>query len=46
VAEDKIGTLIPMRVDAGPYKDALFSVAVPTAMKNALLEWVGVYCGW
>ena len=46
VAEDKIGTLIPMRVDAGPYRDALFLVPVSTAMKGALLDWVGVYCGW
>lgn len=46
VAEDKIGTLIPLRVDAGPYRDALFSVAVSPAVKNALLNWVGVYCGW
>lgn len=46
VAEDKIGTLIPMRVDAGPYADALFSVPVPAAMKAELLDWVGVYCGW
>ena len=46
VAEDKIGTLIPMRVDAGPYRDALFSVPVSAAMKGALLDWVGAYCGW
>ena len=46
VAEDKIGTLIPLRVDAGPYQDALFSVAVSPAVKAALLDWVGVYCGW
>ena len=46
VAEDKIGTLIPLRVDAGPYQNALFSVAVPPAVKAALLDWVGVYCGW
>jgi hypothetical protein len=46
VAEDKIGTLIPMRVDAGPYRDALFSIATPPAVKNALLDWVGQYCGW
>ena len=46
VAEDKIGTLIPMRVDAGPYRDALFSVPVSPAMKAALMTWVGVYCGW
>ncbi|HEY4226096.1 MAG TPA: hypothetical protein VGM70_09805 [Pseudolysinimonas sp.] len=46
IAEDKIGTLIPMRVDAGPYTGALFSVAVSPAMKNALMDWVGVYCGW
>jgi hypothetical protein len=46
VAEDKIGTLIPVRVDAGPYRDALFSMAVPPAVKAALLDWVGVYCGW
>ena len=46
VAEDKIGTLIPLRVDAGPYRGALFSVAVPPAVKAALLDWVGVYCGW
>ena len=46
VAEDKIGTLIPLRVDAGPYRDALFSVAVSPAVKAALLDWVGVYCGW
>jgi hypothetical protein len=46
VAEDKIGTLIPLRVDAGPYQNALFSVVVPPAVKAALLDWVGVYCGW
>jgi hypothetical protein len=46
VAEDKIGTLIPMRVDAGPYTNALFSVAVPAALKAELMDWVGVYCGW
>jgi len=46
VAEDKIGTLIPLRVDAGPYHDALFSVVTPPAIKNALLDWVGAYCGW
>ena len=46
VAEDKIGTLIPLRVDAGPYRGALFSVAVSPAVKAALLDWVGVYCGW
>jgi hypothetical protein len=46
VAEDKIGTLIPLRVDAGPYENALFSVAVPAALKAELMDWVGVYCGW
>lgn len=46
VAEDKIGTLIPLRVDAGPYRDALFSVPVSPAVKAALLDWVGAYCGW
>jgi len=46
VAEDKIGTLIPFRVDAGPYRNALFSIATPIAVKNALLDWVGEYCGW
>jgi hypothetical protein len=46
VAEDKVGTLIPMRVDAGGYRDALFSVAVPDSLKSELLDWVGSYCGW
>ncbi len=46
VAEDKIGTLIPMRVDAGPYHDALFLAPVPASLKGALLDWVGVYCHW
>lgn len=46
VAEDKIGTLIPMRVDAGSYRDALFLAPVSAGMKGALLDWVGVYCGW
>jgi hypothetical protein len=46
IAEDKIGTLIPLRVDAGPYQNALFSVAVPPAVKDALYTWVGAYCGW
>ena len=46
VAEDKVGTLIPLRVDAGPFRDALFSVPVSAAMKGALMNWVGVYCGW
>lgn len=46
VAEDKIGTLIPVRVDAGPYHDALFSIVTPPTIKNALFDWVGEYCGW
>ena len=46
VAEDKVGTLIPLRVDAGPFRHALFSVPVSAAMKGALMNWVGVYCGW
>lgn len=46
VAEDKIGTLIPLRVDAGAYRNALFSVPVSAAVKAQLLDWVGVYCGW
>ena len=46
VAEDKVGTLIPLRVDAGSYRDALFSVAVPASLKSQLLDWVGSYCGW
>lgn len=46
IAEDKIGTLIPLRVDAGPYRNSLFSVAVSPAVKDALYNWVGVYCGW
>jgi len=46
IAEDKIGTLIPLRVDAGSYRDALFSVAVSPAVKDALFTWVGAYCGW
>ncbi|HEY4151938.1 MAG TPA: hypothetical protein VGM38_01315 [Pseudolysinimonas sp.] len=46
IAEDKIGTLIPLRVDAGPYSNSLFSIAVSPAVKSALYDWVGVYCGW
>ncbi|MBW4033072.1 MAG: hypothetical protein HIU88_10465 [Acidobacteria bacterium] len=46
LAEDKVGTLIPLRVDAGEYRDALFSVPLSAAMKAALMNWVGVYCGW
>ncbi|MES1212094.1 MAG: hypothetical protein ABUT11_00955 [Leifsonia sp.] len=46
IAEDKIGTLIPLHVDAGPYHNALFSVSVSPAVKNALFTWVGEYCGW
>jgi hypothetical protein len=46
VAEDKVGTLIPMRVDAGPYSDVLFLMPVPAAAKGELLTWVGDYCGW
>ncbi len=46
LAEDKVGTLIPLRVDAGEYHDALFSVPVSAAMKAALMNWIGVYCGW
>jgi len=46
IAEDKIGTLIPLRVDAGSYRNALFSVPVSPAVKDALFTWVGAYCGW
>ncbi|HXR43392.1 MAG TPA: hypothetical protein VN759_01210, partial [Pseudolysinimonas sp.] len=46
VAEDKVGTLIPFHVDAGPFHDALFSIRLPETVKNELLDWVGRYCGW
>ncbi|MCU1413247.1 MAG: hypothetical protein JWN80_587 [Microbacteriaceae bacterium] len=44
IAEDKVGTVIPFRVNAGPYKDAVFTIAVPQSMKNQLLDYVGDYC--
>ena len=46
VAEDKVGTVVPIRVDAGTYRNALFGFAVSPAVKNELLDWVGRYCGW
>ncbi len=46
VAEDKVGTLIPFHVDAGPYRDAEFSIPLAPAVKDELLDWVGRYCGW
>jgi hypothetical protein len=46
VAEDKVGTLLPLRVDAGEAKKALFLFAVPATLKAQLLDWVGSYCGW
>jgi hypothetical protein len=35
---------ITVRVDAGRYRDGRFSIATPAAV-NAVLDWVGVYCG-
>ncbi|MCU1558086.1 MAG: hypothetical protein JWN09_2081 [Microbacteriaceae bacterium] len=46
VAEDKVGTVIPIRVDAGTFRDALIPMPVSPAVKNQLLDWVGTYCGW
>jgi len=46
VAEDKVGTMLPVRVDAGPFRDALFTVAVSPAVKAEIFEWFARYCGW
>lgn len=46
VAEDKIGSLIPMRVDVGDSHNVLFLLAVSASLKSQLLDWVGIYCGW
>lgn len=45
IGEDKVGTIIPFRVDAGPYRSAVLMIAVPKPVKNQLLDWVGRYCG-
>ncbi len=44
IAEDKVGTVIPFRVNAGPYTNAVFTISAPPAVKNQLLDWVGDYC--
>ena len=46
VAEDKVGTLVPIRVDAGPFSNALFTVAVSPAVKAEFYDWFARYCGW
>lgn len=45
IAEDKVGTIIPIRVDVGPYRNAVLMIAVPKQVKNQLLEFVARYCG-
>lgn len=45
IAEDKVGTVIPFRVNAGRYRNAVFTIAVPSSTKNELLDYVGTYCG-
>ena len=45
IGEDKVGTVIPFRVNAGPYRNAVFTIAVPKSVKNQLLDYVGTYCG-
>lgn len=45
IGEDKVGTIIPFRVDAGPYRSAVLMIPVPKAVKSQLLDWVGAYCG-
>jgi hypothetical protein len=44
IAEDKVGTVIPFRVNAGPYRNAVFTIDAPPAVKNEILDWVGDYC--
>ena len=46
VAEDKVGTLVPIRADAGEFTDALFPVAVSPAVKAEFYDWFARYCGW
>jgi hypothetical protein len=45
IGEDKVGTIIPFRVDVGRYRNAVVMIPVPKAVKNQLLDWVGRYCG-
>ena len=46
IAEDKVGTLIPLRVDAGEFSDATFTVAADPALKAQLFTWIAGYCAW
>ena len=46
VAEDKVGTLVPIRADAGEFSDALFTVAVSPAVKAEFYDWFARYCRW
>lgn len=46
VAEDKVGTLIPIHADAGTFTDAQFQVAVSQAVKFEFYDWFARYCDW
>ncbi|MBK4347527.1 hypothetical protein [Lacisediminihabitans changchengi] len=46
VAEDKVGTQVPIRADAGSFSNALFTVAVSPAVKAEFYDWFARYCGW
>jgi hypothetical protein len=45
LAEDKIGTLIPIHASAGAYPKAFFRIPVSTAVKGEFYDWVTRYCG-
>ncbi|NEM90594.1 hypothetical protein [Galbitalea soli] len=46
VAEDKVGTVIPFRVDVGDFHTAEFGVPVGAALKLEYYAYVARYCGW
>jgi hypothetical protein len=46
IAEDKVGTILPVAVDVGPYANQLFSIVSSDDLKLQLYAYVAKACGW
>lgn len=46
VAEDKVGTLFPVEIDAGHEASGTITVPVSEAVRGELYDFVAAHCGW
>lgn len=46
IAEDKVGTILPVAVDVGPYASQLFSIVSSDDLKLQFYDFVAKACGW